>query len=174
MQLVAHKPMTCLGLSKSDWFGHPCKDQHDVWAGQTPWLTSNQYLLSICVAVVFRRGLRCSMAVSALGHHHQESQANMFKQDLWGLPPWKLLPSPTPRSPVQPVMCSRPSLRAGKTRPPSCISSSFYQAVVPDANSIPQGYWSMAHFKTLFCVYTSCPPPAAFLFWINFFQSNPE
>lgn len=57
LQLAAHKLMTSLGLSKSDWFGHSCKDQHDVWAGQPPWLTSNQYLLSICEAGIFRRGI---------------------------------------------------------------------------------------------------------------------
>lgn len=36
LQLAAHKLMTCLGLSKSDWFGYSCKDQHDVWSRTDP------------------------------------------------------------------------------------------------------------------------------------------
>lgn len=174
MQLAVHKLMTCLGLSKSDWFSHSCKDQHNVWAGQTSWLTSNQYLLSICAAGVFRRGI-----VLLCGCIHPKSSSPEKSGQcvvLWGLPPWKLLSSPTPRSPTQHAVCSQSFTQSPETtRLPSCISSSFYlQAVVPNANSLPQSYWSMAYFKTLSCVYPSCPPPPVFLFWINFFQPNLE
>lgn len=151
LQLAAHKLMTCLGLSKSDWFGHSCKDQHDVWSRTDPWLTSNQYLLSICVAGVFRRGivvlrgciLPKSPSPGKTGQHVETRPLgpSSVKAATFSNPMITYLPS---------MWCVlSPSFRAGKTRLPSCINSlSYLQAVVPNANSIPQTYWSWHILKS--------------------------
>lgn len=177
LQLAAHKLMTCLGLSKSDWFGHSCKDQHDVWSRTDPLINFQ----SVSPLHVWGRSLQKRHCGALWLYSPPVTITRKDRPACWNktsgafLRESRYLLQPHDHLPNMQCVLS-PSLRARKTRclPASVPPSIFKQWYLMQIPSLKATYWSLTHFQILSCVYPSCSPPPAFLFWINFFQPDPE